>query len=153
MSLKDFAIDGGAAILILTLIQITPIKLNPWSAVGKVFKRGLSAFGKLTNAEVIHRLEEIEATQKETRRILDEHIQMDDERNADEHRLRILQFNTELLRGMSHTEEDFIEILAEIDFYESYCEAHPDYKNNRAVHAIANIGRVYDERLQKRDFL
>ena len=30
---------------------------------------------------------------------------------------------------------------------------HEDYRNNRAVHAIANISRVYDERLQKHDFL
>lgn len=84
---------------------------------------------------------------------LDRHIAMDDERNADSHRTRILQFNTELLRNIPHTREDFIEILSEIDFYENYCKTHQDYKNNRCTHAIANIGRVYDERLQKHDFL
>lgn len=35
----------------------------------------------------------------------------------------------------------------------SYCEKHKDYKNNRAVHAIANICRVYDKRLENHDFL
>jgi hypothetical protein len=44
-------------------------------------------------------------------------------------------------------------VLADIDFYERYCRDHEDYRNNRAVHAIANISRVYDERLQKHDFL
>lgn len=44
-------------------------------------------------------------------------------------------------------------MLADIDFYERYCRDHEDYRNNRAVHAIANISRVYDERLQKHDFL
>ena len=84
---------------------------------------------------------------------LDRHIAMDDERNADAHRTRILQFNNELLRNIPHTREDFIEILAEIDFYEDYCKTHEDYKNNRCTYAIANIGRVYDEHLQKHDFL
>lgn len=84
---------------------------------------------------------------------LDRHIRLDDERNADSHRTRILQFNNELLRDIPHTQEDFIEILAEIDFYEDYCKTHPEYKNHRCVHAIANIGRVYDERLRKHDFL
>ena len=40
-----------------------------------------------------------------------------------------------------------------IDAYEKYCRAHPDYRNNRAVFAIQHIGNVYEERLQKRDFL
>lgn len=74
-------------------------------------------------------------------------------RNADEHRARILRFNNELLRDISHTKEEFIDVLADIDFYERYCREHKDYKNNRAVHAIANISRSYDDRLQKHDFL
>ena len=32
-------------------------------------------------------------------------------------------------------------------------EEDKDYANGRAVHAINNIGRVYDERLEKHDFL
>ena len=80
-------------------------------------------------------------------------IKTDDARNADLHRSKILQFNNELLRDIPHTREDFIEILAEIDFYEKYCDTHPEYENNRATHAVANIKRVYDERLIKHDFL
>ena len=48
--------------------------------------------------------------------------------------------------------ESFIEILAVIDAYEDYCRSHPDYKNNRCICAVANIKRVYNERLQKHDF-
>ena len=51
-----------------------------------------------------------------------------------------------------HTREHFIEILAIIDAYEDYCRSHPDYKNNRCICAVANIKRVYNERLQKHDF-
>ena len=34
-----------------------------------------------------------------------------------------------------------------------YCDEHKGYKNNRASHAIANISRVYDDRLREHDFL
>ena len=137
---------GGGVLLLLTLIQITPIKINPWSAIAKTI-------GRAINGEVIGMLSEVKSKQESTSDRLNEHIRMDDERNADEHRARILRFNNELIRDIPHTKEEFIDILADIDSYEQYCTKHPEYKNNRAVHAIANIGRVYDERLQKHDFL
>ena len=75
-----------------------------------------------------------------------------DERNANLLRTQILRFNDELIDDKHHTREHFIEILAIIDAYEDYCRSHPDYKNNRCICAVANIKRVYNERLQKHDF-
>lgn len=109
--------------------------------------------GEARRSEAERQLDQVLEMVGDLQKTLDTHIRQDDERNADGHRARILQFNNELLRNIPHTREDFIEILAEIDFYEDFCKTHPDYKNNRAIHAIANIGRVYDERLQKHDFL
>jgi len=147
MTLKELlGLGSGGLALVLTLIQISKIEINPWSWLAKTI-------GRAINAEVLKELAEVKTVQQETQKKLDGHIKIDDERNADAHRTRILQFNNELLRGLKHTREDFIEILAEIDFYERYCEEHPEYQNKRAVHAIANIERVYDERLIKRDFL
>lgn len=131
--------------LLLTVIQITPIKINPWSWIA----RGL---GRAFNAEVLNKLNDLKREQEETRSKLDDHIRAGDENRADERRANILRFNNELIRDIPHTKEEFVEILADIDVYERYCKDHPDYKNNRAVHAIANIGRVYDERLKKHDF-
>lgn len=147
MSIAELLTGGGGLLLIsMTLIQIAPVKVNPWSAMAR-------AIGRAINKDVLDGLAEVKADQKETRRILDGHIEMDDTRNADAHRARILQFNNELLRDIPHTREDFIEVLEEIDFYEKFCATHPDYKNNRCTHAIANISRVYDDRLLKHDFL
>lgn len=147
MSIQEiFAGGGGLLLVLLTLVEIAPVKVNPWSRLAK-------AFGRAINADVLKELEEVKEGQKRTQEKLDSHIRIDDERNADAHRTRILQFNNELLREIMHTREDFIEILAEIDFYEKYCEAHENYQNNRAVCAIENIKRVYMERLQKHDFL
>lgn len=144
--LELFASGSGLLFLALSMIEIAPIKVNPWSAIAR-------ALGSVINRDVIARLDDISRVQKDTQRRLDDHIRLDDERDADMHRAKILRFNNELLRDIPHTREEFIEILAEIDGYEAFCRAHPDYQNNRAVHAVANIKRVYAERLEKRDFL
>lgn len=147
MSIQEIIMSSGGVLLILmTLIQITPLKVNPWSEFGKLV-------GRVINKEVIAKLNEMEATQNKTQERLDEHIRTDDERNADLHRTYILRFNTELLRKIEHTEEDFNEILYNVDCYERYCKAHPEYQNNRAVHAIKHIKRVYDEHLENGTFL
>ena len=133
MSIQEILTNGGGLLLVgMTMIQIAPVKLNPWLLVGK-------AIGRAINADVIEKL--------------DAHITMDDRRTADGHRARILHFNNELLRSIDHTEEDFNEVLAEIDEYEGYCRDHPEYPNNRAVLAIENIRDTYKDRLKKHDFL
>ena len=133
MNVQELLAGGGGLLLVLmTLMQIAPVKINPWSWLAR-------AIGRAVNAEVIKKL--------------DDHITMDDRRTTDGHRARILHFNNELLRDIGHTQEEFFEVLAEIDAYEDYCREHPEYPNNRAVLAIENIQEVYKERLKKHDFL
>lgn len=139
MTLQEILLGGGGGLaLLLTLIQIAPVKVNPWSSLAR-------ALGKAFNGEVISRLDGLEKT-------LCDHIHTDEERNADEYRRRILRFNNELICEIPHTREEFLEALSDIDGYEGYCKTHPDYKNNRCWHAIANINRVYDDRLKLHDF-
>ena len=109
MTAAEILAGGGIVLAAMTLIQIAPIKLDPWSAIAR-------AVGRAINKDVIDKLDE-------TREILDTHIKMDGARTADAHRARILQFNNELLRDIPHTQEEFVEILAEIDQYEKYCKA------------------------------
>ena len=130
---KILACSGGGLFLLLTLVELAPIKVNPWSWIAKSIGKAMG----------------IEAIEKK----LDEHINTDGKRDADSHRLEILRFNNELLRSVGHTKEEFIEVLAEIDAYERFCEGHPDYPNNRAALAIENIQENYKERLKKHDFL
>ena len=137
MTLKElFLSSGGILIAALALIQISPIKVDPFGALARWIGRAL-------NGDVLKKLDEMEKAQAETREQLDEHIRIDNERNADVHRVQILRFNRELLQEVPHTQEDFVEALSEIDFYEHYCKSHPEYENNRAVLAIENIKRAY----------
>lgn len=138
MTLKEILLSGSGLVVLLSLVEIAPIKLNPWSWLAK-------HIGSAFNADVLSEV-------RETRKLLDDHVKMDDQRNADLLRSRILQFNCELIENRHHTREDFIEIFAVIDSYEEYCRDHPEYKNCRCIHAVENIGRVYDDRLKKHDF-
>ena len=147
MSLQEICLGGGGLLVVaLSIIEITPIKINPWSS----FMKWL---GRKINEDVIIGLNVVKTTQAETQKRLDTHISTDEKREADHCRARILRFNNELLRDIPHTQEEFQDALKDIDEYERYCREHEDYANGRAIHAIANIGRVYDERMKKHDFL
>ena len=154
MSLKDLLSELGVVLpwgfgvlfVLSGCIEFSKIKVNPWSAVVKWL-------GRCINADVLQKLDAVETELAATKKKLDEHVTMDDERNMDLHRAAILRFNTELIRGLKHTEEDFNEIMHNITSNEHYCDSHPEYPNNRAVHAIKNINRVFDELMKTGGFL
>lgn len=138
-----------AGLLLLCTFRLKPAELPVGDWLKGLPKTVLRTLGRYLNAEVLDRLDSVEKAQSETRAKLGEHIELADKREADGLRASILHFNVELIQHVPHTREDFIEILADIDSYEDYCDTHPNYENNRAVMAIANIKRVYAERLQK----
>lgn len=68
-------------------------------------------------------------------------------------RIRILRANDELRQDVHHSYEYFRQLHHDITDYEQYCEAHPDFKNNEAVNSIEYINRVYQDCLDKHNFL
>lgn len=138
--------SGGVAAIVMAMIEISPIKINPWSQIAKTV-------GNTMNAGVMDEIKEIKIAQEETRKKLDDHIHKSDEQKADNYKSRVLRFNNELVRGLGHTEEDYNEILDIIWKYENYCKDHEEYKNNRMPHAIKNVERMYDEMMKTNGFL
>ena len=67
-------------------------------------------------------------------------------------RTHILRFDDELMNGVEHSKEYFSQQLQDIDTYEAYCEAHPDFKNNYAVIASEHIKKVYAELLDSKEW-
>lgn len=66
-----------------------------------------------------------------------------DATSATNARTRVLRFDDELINGVHHSREYFQQTLEEIDTYETYCQKHPEFKNNACVLAIEHIRRVY----------
>lgn len=127
-------LDGAALwlVIILSLVQIAPIRINPWTWLAKWA-------GNAMNGDIV----------REVRDLREEF----DVSLANQARTRILRFNDELLRKDRHSKEMFDSVLEDVDSYERYCSEHPLYKNSKAVLAIANIKRCYEKCEQNNDFL
>ena len=130
---------GGAIILLMTIVQITPIKLNPWTWLGRLI-------GRAINGEVLEKVEALSQDVKNNKAD-------DDEQWASLSRSHILRFGDEIRHRVSHSKEHFDQILLDISKYESYCEAHPEYKNNIATATINQIKNTYQKCLENDDFL
>ncbi len=147
MTLYDLIRAGGGVVLILmTLVQITPVRINPWSTIGRII-------GNTMNKDVMENLETVKSDVKNLKEKHEELRNRMDKDDADECRTRILRFADELRRGVEHSEEFFNQILDDISDYERYCSEHPEYKNSKAVNAIAKIDKVYQKCMEENSFL
>jgi len=154
MSLDDISksIGQGVGILVIVmgLIQITPLKIDPF---GRLFRW----IGKNWNAAVTERIDKqmkelstkIDANEKS---ITDINAKVDQLRAMD-CRMRILQFSDSIMHHELHSEEMFNQILADIKEYEMYCFTHPAFENNRTDLAVKRIKEVYGICLKDDDFL
>lgn len=139
-TIKQLGLYGGGIVFILmTLIQISPIKINPWSWIGR-------CIGRLINGEV---LEKVEALSKDVK----QNKADDDEQWASLSRTHILSFGDEILHGVLHSKERFNQILLDISKYEKYCNEHPQYLNNIATATIKQIKKTYQKCLDENNFL
>ena len=143
MTLEDlkevFIYGGGATVVLMTLIQIAPIKINPWSRIGRWI-------GRMINGELI---EKVDILSKDMKKNKDD----DDEQWASLSRSHILRFGDELRHGVSHSKEHFDQILLDISKYESYCDSHKDYLNDVAHETIKHIKSTYQKCLIENSFL
>lgn len=140
MNIGQIIASGGAALTaLLTLIQISPIKVYPWSWIAR-------ALGRAFNAELIAKVDSMEKK-------VDKLQARDGEKNAIDQRNRILLFGDEAVRGIKHSEEHFNQILEDITEYEAYCDSHKDFKNEKTVLTSARIKEIYKRCLETGDFL
>ena len=130
---------GGGMLVLMTLVQIIPIKINPWSWIAK-------RIGRAINSEVLEKInknnETVERFKAETA-----------EQWASLRRTHILRFGDEILHGVIHSKEHFDQILVDISKYESYCKDNPEYLNSIANATIEQIKRTYQKYLEDNSFL
>ena len=131
------------------IIQIAPIKINPftWLAkkIGNALTADLKSDLKADFTELNDKVNNIETK-------LETHIADNKQERAADYRARIIRFNDEIMEEKTHTKEYYDNILEDIDKYEVYCSSHPDYPNNKAVMAIHNIKAKYEEHMENNSF-
>lgn len=72
---------------------------------------------------------------------------------AETSRHNILLFSDEILRGVKHSKEHYIQINADIHFYNNYTEHHPEFENERTVDSSKIINLAYERCLEQNSFL
>lgn len=135
-----------ATILLLTIIQISPIDFNPLSVI-------LSIIGRELNKEVIDRVDKIEKLGESNSEGLIKLSYEISETRAINSRSRILEFDDDLLHNVAKSRESFDHIMLDITYYEHFCRRNPDFHNHIADIATSHIVETYKSRLSRNDFL
>ena len=125
-------------LFLMTIIQIAPIKLNPWDKI-------LVGFGNHMNADIVKRVDVIEKK-------LDVHIKESSEERIRKVRADILDFGNACMNGRPHTKEEFEFVISECDQYEKYIDK-TGTRNGVATATIAEIRRLYEKGLHDNSFL
>ncbi len=136
---KTLAVGGALVVLIMTLFEVSKIKINPWSHLARII-------GRAINGEVIQHVNDLA---KDVQQLRDDHA----EERAVEQRRRIILFGDEILHGVKHSKEHFDQILTDITTYEIFCREHKDFKNDVATATIERIRSVYQECMRENSFL
>lgn len=140
MSIKEMAQwTGGGLLILLTLIQIAPIKINPWTWLIRKFGDALSHNTIVKVDDLIRKVD-----------LLEKNISQDRAQNA---RSRILRFGDEIRLKQKHSKDMFDSTLIDIDIYEKYCNKHTEFANNVTLATISIIKDTYQECLINNNFL
>lgn len=130
---------GGLLLVILTLVQISPIKVNPWTAMAK-------GIGRAINGEVIQKVDKLDRDLQTVRKEAAEQAAMN-------YRARILRFGDEVIHGVRHSKDHFDQVLQDITEYERYCKKNPDFVNNMTALTSDRIKEIYRKCLESNDFM
>ena len=113
------------------MIEITPIKINPWQ---KLF----AWIGRLINGEMQKDLIELKRDFEETK--------------AQDKRWHILSFARSCRQGEKHTKEEWNHAISELKDYEKYTK-EKNISNGVIEENAKYLRELYQERLKKNDFL
>jgi len=137
---------AGTILGAMTFIQITPIKLNPWSRIAKMI-------GRAINAELIEKVNDLHNQVDALSSKIELVEEGSKQRNASNVRNRIINFGDSLLHGKNYSKEHFNQIMIDIKSYETYCREHKDFENGITVQTTEYIKNKYAYNLEHNSFL
>jgi hypothetical protein len=123
-------VKTGLVIVLLSAVEVSPVKINPWSWIGGII-------GKLLGIKTLS--DKVDA--------LDEKVDIN---QATTIRVRILRFEDEVQNNIDHSKDSWDQVMDDINRYEEYTECHPKFKNNITEASINHLKKKYDELLEKR---
>lgn len=135
-----FVIFGG-----ITLIEIVPIKINPWGALLKWIGNVINAEDRKQIKELTDKVDGLEQDVRESKREREED-------KAKQMRWRILDFANSCMHGNKHTREAWNHTIAELRDYEDYIE-RKDLSNGVIEETAVYLRTLYQENKRTNNFL
>ena len=139
-------------VVILTLIQIAPIKINPWSFIYKLFYKFVCWVSRVSLAPVLNKMDEIDK-KVDTMQTEIEVVKKEFEiKNANDWRWDILDFFNSSRNNRPHSKEEWEHALDQVKKYERHVEIH-EIDNGVLEEASKWLRAKYQEHLMQNDFL
>lgn len=135
----------GIVFALSMIIQVTPIKINPWSTIGRQLKTFFVS-------DILQEIKEMKEDIKNTEEKLDKHIRENNEETARKWRHDILEFSNQEINHKRHTKEQWDDVLPSCKEYELFCERN-NIINEKATKAIKDLNRRYELHMANEDFL
>ena len=128
----------GIVLALSLFIQITPIKLNPWSAIFKWI-------GNIITADTRKDIKELKTSVDEQQKAIDDN-------EKDRIRWEVLDFANSCRNGRRHTTDEYYHIISLKTKYDDLLEKTGE-KNGVFEAEYKYILKLYAERQEKNDFL
>lgn len=147
LNIQGVAVLGLLSIIIImSLVQWLSKRHNPWATVFNWI--GSNLFKTQNN-----RLDKIEKRLNDIERQNEAQDQQRLEDQAVSARRKIVLAADEIcILPTTHTYEWYNQLMQQIDFYEKYCEAHPDFPNEQAVMSMDIIKESYAKHKKEDSF-
>lgn len=94
--------------IIASVIQVAPIKLNPWTAIGKL----MHVFGKAINRDLLDSVNDLKSELNDLKTRTEGISKAVDQNEIDRIRYEILTFASDLQRGENFTKAEFDRIFS-----------------------------------------
>ena len=142
LGLSDIITLGLTALGVLGyFVEISKIKINPLSALAKIF-----------NAELFKRMDSLEEKVTSVDNQIGELQGKQEESEIKAARMRIQRFADEMYGEVRHSKEHFDLILMDITTYNNYCDTHPGFINEKTKVAQEVITEQYEKCLKEHSF-
>ena len=136
--------------IILSVVEVSKIKLNPWTALGKLVGKfiGIESMKK----DIDKKMDAFAEDGKRREKKIEDLARRVDERDAVDSRVRILRFAGEIQDGRFHNKDLWDQTMMDIVQYEKYVSEHPDFKNGITEPTTEYLKSQYRKRLEKKDW-
>lgn len=139
-------------VVALTIVQIAPIKINPWSFIFKIFYKFICWISRISLAPLIVKIDEINVkvdTMQSEINVVKKEFEI---KNANDWRWDILDFFNSARNGRPHSKEEWEHAIDQVKKYERHVELH-EIDNGVLEEASKWLRTKYQEHLMKNDFL